>query len=47
MIGELTDPRGEPSPIVLLNGHSIKLPSEVIYIDRLVQLSDLTTEVSL
>lgn len=47
MNGELTDSRDDPTNIILPNGQSIKLPTEFIDIYRLVQLSNLTREVSL
>lgn len=44
---EFIGPMDKPTSIILLNRHSIKLLSPYLYSHRLLQLSDLITEVSL
>lgn len=48
MIEKFTGPGTEPTTIILLNSHSIKLPLNFyLYPHRLLQLSELVKEISL
>lgn len=46
MAVELPGRRCEPTALTLPNGHSITLPSGYVFVVILVQLSELTREVS-
>lgn len=47
MPGKLTSPRVEPATIILLHGHTTKLPSESASLCSPISTSDLPREVSL